>query len=71
MEIRKQKVAKKSIKSFRDLLIYQNLYLAMKIVLTEIIDSLPREEKYDLVDQLRRGCKAPPALIAEGFAKRY
>ena len=52
-------------------MIYQNLYLAMKIVLTEIIDSLPREEKYDLVDQLRRGCKAPPALIAEGFAKRY
>jgi len=29
------------------------------------------EEKYDLAGQMRRACKAPPALIAEGFAKRY
>ena len=60
-----------TIKTFQDLRAYQNLYRAMLIVLTNIIPNLPREEKYDLVDQMRRACKAGPALIAEGFAKRY
>ena len=62
---------KKPIKNFQDLIVYQNLYRAMMIVLQDIIPTLPKEEKFDLVDQLRRGCKAAPALIAEGFAKRY
>ena len=61
----------KPIKSYRDLRIYQNLYQAMILVLTKIIPNLPKEEKYDLADQMRRACKAGPALIAEGFAKRY
>jgi len=59
------------IRSFQDLRVYQNLYSAMKIVLTKIIPCLPKEEKYDLVDQMRRCCKAAPSLLAEGFAKRY
>ena len=62
---------KKTIKTFQDLHIYQNLYKAMILVLTKIIPTLPKEERYDLVDQMRRACKAGPALIAEGFAKRY
>jgi len=61
----------KTIRGFRDLIVYQNLYKAMIIVLTEIIPKLPEEEKYDLKDQMRRCCKSSPALIAEGFAKRY
>jgi four helix bundle protein len=60
-----------TIKSFRDLRVYQNLYKAMIIVLKEIVPKLPKEEKYDLCDQTRRCCKAPCALLAEGFAKRY
>jgi len=67
MEISKRK----TIKSFRDLQVYQNLYRAMILVLTEVIPKLPKEEWFDLVDQMRRCCKASPALIAEGFAKRY
>lgn len=59
------------IRTFQDLIVYQNLYQAMLIVMREIIPHLPREEKYDLVDQIRRCCKAPLALLAEGFAKRY
>ncbi len=43
----------------------------MVLVLTKIVPKLPREEKYDLADQMRRCCKAASALIAEGFAKRY
>ncbi len=62
---------KKPIKTFTDLDVYQNLYNAMILVLTKIIPSLPKEERFDLVDQMRRCCKAGPALIAEGFAKRY
>jgi four helix bundle protein len=62
---------KNTIRSFKDLNVYQNLYKAMVIVLTEIVPKLPKEEKYDLADQMRRACKAPPALLAEGFAKRY
>ena len=60
-----------SIKSYRDLRVYQNLYKAMLMVLAKIVPKLPKEEKYDLADQMRRACKAPPAILAEGFAKRY
>lgn len=62
---------KKPIRGYRDLEVYQNLYKVMIKVLTEVVSKLPKEEKYDLADQMRRACKAPPALLAEGFAKRY
>ncbi len=62
---------KKVIRSFQDLDVYQRLYKAMLVTLKEIVPKLPQEEKYDLKDQLRRCCKASPALLAEGFAKRY
>lgn len=44
---------------------------AAKIVLIQLIPRLPAAEKYDLVDQMRRCCKAIPALIAEGYAKKH
>lgn len=56
--------------SFQDLEVYQRLYGLMIKILTEVIPQLPKEERFDLVDQLRRSCKAPPALIAEGYAKK-
>ncbi len=62
---------KKPIRNFKDLEVYNRLYTAMKIVMKEITPQLPKEERYDLADQLNRSCKAGPALIAEGFAKRY
>ncbi|MBI5134911.1 four helix bundle protein [Candidatus Uhrbacteria bacterium] len=62
---------KRPIRDFSDLEVYQNLYRAMIIVHKDIIAFLPREEKFDLVDQMRRASKAGPALIAEGFAKRF
>ena len=40
-------------------------------VFKSILPSLPVEEKYDLVDQLRRSTKAVPRLIAEGHSKRH
>ncbi|MDP3900081.1 MAG: four helix bundle protein [bacterium] len=59
------------IRSFRDLHVYQNLYKAMVIVHTKIVPNLPKEERFDLVDQMKRASKGAPALLAEGFAKRY
>ncbi len=43
----------------------------MILVLTKIVPSLPSREKFDLADQMSRASKAGPALLAEGFAKRY
>jgi four helix bundle protein len=43
----------------------------MLMVFREILPLLPKEERYDLVDQLRRSSKAIPRLIAEGYSKRH
>ena len=43
----------------------------MVLVHTKVLMVLPKEEKFDLVDQMSRASKAGPALLAEGFAKRY
>ncbi|MDD3295769.1 MAG: four helix bundle protein [Candidatus Omnitrophica bacterium] len=61
----------KKIRSFHDLDVYQNSYGAMLIVYKEIMPKLPKEEEYDLKDQLRRSTKAIPRLIAEGHSKRH
>jgi len=63
--------SKKTIKSFRDLEVYQNTYEAMLLVMREVVPKLPESEKYDLKDQLSRSCKAIPRLIAEGYGKRH
>jgi len=62
---------KKPIKSFQDLDVYQGTYKAMLMVFEHILSKLPREEQYDLKDQLRRSAKAIPRLIAEGHSKRH
>ena len=61
----------KPIRSFRDLDVYNNTYSAMLRVMKEIVFKLPASEKYDLIDQLSRSCKAIPRLIAEGYAKKH
>ena len=43
----------------------------MLIVMKEIVPRLPKSERFDLSDQMSRACKAPPARIAEAWAKRY
>jgi len=67
----KQEVRKEPIKSYRDLRVFQITYTASIEILTKILPKLPKEEKFDLVDQLRRSCKAVPRLIAEGYAKKH
>jgi four helix bundle protein len=56
-------------RGFRDLIVYQKSYkLAMEIF--EITKSFPKEEKYSLVDQIRRSSRSVPANIAEAWVKR-
>ena len=62
---------RKPIRSFRDLEIYQNTYAASIEVNTKVIPNLPREERHDLADQMRRASKAIPRLIAEGYSKKH
>ena len=62
---------KRTIKSFHDLDVYQGTYSAMLALFKYILPKLPKEEEYDLKDQLRRSCKAVPRLIAEGHSKRH
>jgi len=56
-------------KGFRDLNVYQEAYsLAMDIFHES--KRFPKEEKYLLVDQVRRSSRAVCAVIAEGYRKR-
>lgn len=63
--------AKRAIKSYDDLEVYQNSYKGMLVVFKNVIPVLPKEEKYDLASQLRRSTRAIPRLIAEGHSKRH
>lgn len=57
------------IKSINDLEIYKSAYkLALKI--HNITIGFPKEEKYSLIDQLRRSSRSVAMNIREGFAKR-
>ena len=60
---------KKDIKHFRDLEVYQIAFkAAMRIF--ESTKSFPHEEKYSLVDQIRRSSRSVPSNIAEAWPKR-
>lgn len=59
------------IRTYKDLDVYNKSLEAAKIVLIKIIPRLPDYEKFDLASQMRRCCKAIPALIAEGYAKKH
>jgi len=58
-----------TIKSFRDLIVYQKSYeLAMKIFLAT--KAFPKEERYSLTDQIRRSSRSITSNIAEAWAKK-
>ena len=54
---------------YKELKAYQKAFeLAMRIF--EISKSFPKEERYALIDQMRRSSRSVCANIAEGFRKR-
>jgi four helix bundle protein len=53
----------------KDLKVFQNAYrLAMEIF--NLTKSFPKEEKYSLIDQIRRSSRSVAVNIAEGYRKR-
>jgi four helix bundle protein len=57
-------------KSFRDLRVYQAAREAARSVFEVSRSSFPPEERYSLVDQIRRSSRAIKAMIAEAWARR-
>jgi four helix bundle protein len=57
------------VNSFKELIVYQKAYkLAMEIF--EITKDFPKEEKYSLIDQIRRSSRSVTSNIAEAWAKK-
>ena len=60
---------KKDIKHFRDLEVYRRAFeAAMEIF--QMTKDFPAEEKYSLVDQIRRASRSVCANLSEGWRKR-
>lgn len=58
-----------SIKTFKDLDVYNIAHeLAMEIF--HVTKEFPKEEKYSLIDQIRRSSRSVAVNIAEGWGKR-
>lgn len=56
-------------KGYRDLIVYQKAFaLAMKVF--ELTKTYPKEEKYSLVDQIRRSSRSVCSCLAEAYRKR-
>ena len=56
-------------KGYRDLIVFQKSYKAA-LEIYEITKSFPSEERYSLIDQIRRSSRSIPANLAEGWRKR-
>ena len=60
---------KRDIRHFRDLEVYQRAFtVAMEIF--ELTKTFPSEEKFSMVDQVRRASRSVCTSIAEGWRKR-
>lgn len=57
--------------SFEKLTTWQKAHQLMLDVHKKLVPLLPKEEKYDLADQIRRSSKSVPANIAEGSGRYY
>ena len=56
-------------KGYRDLIVYQKAFaLAMKIF--HVTKKFPKEERFSLVDQIRRSSRSVCSCIAEAYRKR-
>lgn len=56
------------IKTFTDLIVWQEGH-KLVVMIYEITKSFPQEERYSLVDQMRRAASSVTANIAEGFGR--
>jgi four helix bundle protein len=59
----------KKIKSFKDLLVWQEGH-ALVLALYKETKNYPREEKFSLIDQIKRAAISVTSNIAEGFSRK-
>ena len=62
-------MAKDPAQSFRDLQVWQKSHAAV-LEVYRLTRSLPKEELFGLVSQMRRAAVSVPANIAEGFKRK-
>ncbi|NOT48253.1 MAG: four helix bundle protein [Acidobacteria bacterium] len=58
-----------NLRSYRELRVYQNAFDAAKTIF-EITKSFPIEERYSMVDQIRRSSRSVCTNLAEAWRKR-
>jgi four helix bundle protein len=58
------------IRNFKDLKIWQRGVELVKLIYV-ITNSIPVDEKYGIVSQMRRSAVSVPSNIAEGFMRRH
>jgi len=56
------------ITRFEDLKVWQ-LAHKLSLDIAELVKSFPKDEKYDLADQMRRSARSIPSDISEGFGR--
>jgi four helix bundle protein len=56
------------IKSFRDLLVWKKAH-QLSIDVARLVKTFPKDEKYDLADQMRRSARSIPSDISEGYGR--
>jgi four helix bundle protein len=59
----------KKIASFTDLIVWQEGHKLVVLIYT-LTKTFPKEEKYSLVDQMRRAATSVTSNIAEGFGRQ-
>ena len=57
--------------SFEGLKVWQKAHELMLLMHQEVVPLLPKDEKWDLADQMRRSSKSVGANIAEGYGRFY
>ena len=62
-------IRKKDIRHFRDLEVYKRAFAAAMEIF-ELTKDFPADEKYSLVDQIRRASRSVCANLAEAWRKR-
>ena len=58
----------KSLKTFEDLQCWQACR-EVRIFITDLVKTYPKEEKYSLVDNMKRAARSTTQNIAEGFGR--
>ena len=58
----------KNYKSFEELKCWQSC-IKIRIFISELVKSYPKEEKFNLVDNMKRAARSTTHNIAEGFGR--